>query len=238
MTFSNTEFYFSDPKNISGNIIKVFNEEVKHIVKVMRHSIGDKIYITDGKGNIFNAELINVEKKVLLLKILTRYQQKNLFGNISFFIPILKASDRFEFALEKCVELGITNFKIFSAEKSNIRGIKLDRWNKILISAMKQSLHSFQPKIEFVELEKLNNNSKHNLVFEQNVDISFKTFLSDNKIKITDKINLFFGPESGLVQKDIDKINNPIFLKLTENRLRSETAIVTAASVISTLLLN
>ncbi len=235
MIFSNTEFYFTDPKNISENFIKIYNEEANHIVKVMRHSIDDNIYVTDGKGNVYDSRIIGIEKKAISLKIFKKFNQKNHFENISFFIPILKSSNRFEFALEKCVELGITNFKIYPAEKSQTRGIKLDRWTKILISAMKQSLHSFQPKIEFVELDKLNFQSQKNWIFEQNSKIGFNTFLSNNKINITDKINLFFGPESGLVQKDIDKISDPVFLKLNSNRLRSETAIITAASILSSI---
>ena len=70
--------------------------------------------------------------------------------NIFFCIPKLKYSDRFEFALEKCTELGITNFIIFDSERSIHKSDKKERWEKIVLSAMKQSLRSYLPNITVI----------------------------------------------------------------------------------------
>ena len=77
-----------------------------------------------------------------------------------------------------------------------------------------------------------------NLIFDQNAALSFSEFLIElnKKENTSDKINLFFGPEAGLTKSDIDKIANPIFVKMNDNRLRSETAIITAASLITNML--
>jgi len=237
MIFTNTEFYYSSPTNISNGIILIEQDEAKHISQVMRNKINDTINVTDGIGNIYKSTIIEIDKNKVELQIVQKYSVKNGLENISFFVPILKSSERFEFVLEKCVELGITNFKIFSADKSYKRGVKLERWNKILLSSMKQSLQSFIPKIEYVELSDTKIKNDVNLIFDQEADYKFSDFLlSDEflKISLQNKINCFFGPEAGLTEKDKNKINNPFTLRLTNNRLRAETAIMATASIIST----
>ena len=149
--------------------------------------------------------------------------------------------ERFEFAIEKCTELGITNFKIYSADKSHKRGIKLERWRKILLSAMKQSLRRYIPKIEYVELCKENIKDDLNLIFDQEADTKFCEFLVSEKHfsnSTNKRINYFFGPEAGMTEFDKSKIINPLLLRLTDNRLRAETAIISAASLISNFLTN
>ncbi len=95
------------------------------------------------------------------------------FPNITIFIPILKSSDRMETALEKCVELGFTNFVIFSAEKSPKKGIKLNRLDKIALAAMKQSLQSNKPKIVCPELDEFfKQKNVQNIMFDQLADKS------------------------------------------------------------------
>lgn len=113
-----------------------------------------------------------------------------------FYIPILKSTERFEFALEKCVELGIINFKIFSSVKSHKRGIKIDRW-KNFISAMKQSLQSHLPKMEFVKIISKDLENSVNIIFDQNAEYKFTSYLNnykneENRNKI---INLFLDPK-------------------------------------------
>ncbi|MBK8946576.1 MAG: 16S rRNA (uracil(1498)-N(3))-methyltransferase [Ignavibacteriae bacterium] len=238
MNFSNTEFYYTDPQNIIEDRILILEEEAKHIASVMRYKIGDEILVTDGIGNLFKSQIDVIKKNEIHLTVLNRNTITKFFSNFTFYIPILKFSDRFEFSLEKCVELGIKNFKIFSAEKSQTRGIKIERWKNVLISAMKQSLQTHLPTIEFIELKYQEISSDLNLVFEQNAEIDFVYFLSnsENSQNLKRKLNLFFGPEAGLTKADIDKIPNPVFVNMNKNRLRSETAVISAASILTNIL--
>ncbi|MBI1933930.1 MAG: 16S rRNA (uracil(1498)-N(3))-methyltransferase [Ignavibacteriales bacterium] len=238
MTFSDTEFYYSSFQINSNEQIKIIGEEAKHISAVMRHKVDDEIYVTNGNGKVFKCRITSINKNEILLKLIDNYTLQNKFSSITFYIPILKFADRFEFALEKSAELGIKNYKIFSADKSHNRGVKIDRWQNILISAMKQSLQSFIPKVEFIELKNQNIDNDRNIIFEQKADLSFSNFLLELKGKLSksENINLFFGPEAGLIKSDIDKIANPVFVKMNDNRLRSETAIITAASLITNIL--
>ena len=146
---SNIELYYS-PEGIINNKILIEGEDFNHIIKVMRHSEQDIIYITDGHGNIYESLLNKINQYSLSAEPVKSYYYENVKQNIFFCIPKLRNSDRFEFALEKCVELGITNFIIFESKRTISKGDKTDRWNKILISAMKQSLRSYLPGIKVV----------------------------------------------------------------------------------------
>lgn len=235
MIYSNTEFYYANPNRINDSTIYLEREEAKHLIQVMRHSFGDVVYVTDGIGNVYESKIVSLSKSDVSLEILKVRQNEQRFPNTTLFIPILKASDRFEFALEKCVELGITSFVIFSAEKSYKRGVKLERWEKITLAAMKQSLQTFIPRLEFRESLQIDNtDNTRNFVFDQLAEKRFSHIESSlDKDLLT---NLIFGPEAGLTQNEIDNIPNSDLVFLTKNRLRAETAVISAASLLGALI--
>jgi 16S rRNA (uracil1498-N3)-methyltransferase len=234
MIYSNTEFYYAIPDQIDDSNIILINEEAKHLHQVMRRTVGDIVYVTDGMGHIYESIISLISKSNVILKIQSKQTQNNKLQHIPFCIPILKSSDRFEFALEKCGELGITNFIIYSAKKSYKRGVKLERWEKILIAAMKQSLQSFKPNITFMDkLTFSKSGNTLNIIFDQLAEKSFSDILTDNEK--SKNINFIFGPEGGLTQNEIVSFDNSKLLKLTDNRLRAETAVISAASLLSTI---
>jgi 16S rRNA (uracil1498-N3)-methyltransferase len=226
--FSNIELYYS-PDGIINNEILIEGEDFNHIIKVMRHSERDILYITDGKGNIYESQINNIKKGSLSAESLKSYHYENVKNNSFFCIPKLKNSDRFEFALEKCVELGVTNFIIFESKRTISSGERTQRWNKILISAMKQSLRCYLPEIKIVKsVKEIFSLKGEKIVFEQN---------SSNKISrliIIPDINYYFifGPEGGLDKDELKLFNPENIYNLAENRLRTETAIIKAASLL------
>lgn len=232
MLYSNTEFYYAHPENISTEEVVLGKEEAKHVTQVMRHSQGEIIKIADGNGNIYSCELLRADKKSAILKIIKKDSKKEIYPNITVYIPILKSSDRLEFALEKCVELGITNFVIYSSEKSYKRGIKLERINKILLSAMKQSLNAVMPKIEILnELKSEISKLKNCVLFDQQAELHFSQFLSSKSYN--DELNLFIGPEGGFSDNEMNLMGEYQKVYISTNRLRTETAVVAAASFLS-----
>ena len=229
---SEIELYYSS--DVVDNYIQMSEEESKHILKVMRHSIGDEIYITDGKGSIFKASIIEACSTIITLRIIERKKNLNLFKNIYFCFPRLKKNDRFEFALEKCIELGITNFIIFNSDRTIAKGEKLGRWNKIALAAMKQALRSYKPNIKYVDsVNGLNELSGVKLIFDQNSESNLKDYISDELKAADENVFFIFGPEGSLTQDEIESITNSKNVQLTKNRLRTETAVVTAASLLS-----
>jgi len=227
---SDIELYFSTSFSEDNKSIIVLGEEARHISKVMRHQIGEMIYITNGKGSVYNVEISEIGKDYVAANIKNEIKYVNRFANIFVCIPIIKNFDRLEFAIEKSVELGITNLIFYKAERSFPKNPKLIRWQKIADAAMKQSLQSFKPNLKYIE--KLYEFAGKNIViFDQNS----KNKLSGWEIKSIDTY-FIFGPEGGFTEKEFKQFGNATKLRLTGNRLRSETAVVTFASQLALIL--
>ena len=225
---SNIELYYSPSGLIKKEII-IDGEDFNHIIKVMRHAVQDIVHITDGKGSIYQSQIINIHKESITAKPVKVFHFEDTKKNLFFCIPKLKNPDRFEFALEKCVELGITRFIIFESKRSVSKSERTERWNKILISAMKQSLRCYLPEIKAVNsLKEIFLNQGEKLVFEQNSP----NLIRNLKIIPEEKYYFIFGPEGGLDNDELNMFNPANIFNLAENRLRSETAIIKAASLI------
>ena len=230
---SNIELYFTDTDQISGDNLLLSGDEFQHAVKVMRRKSDELIYTTDGQGNFFTSRVVEIKKDGLQASIIERKIFKNYFDNIFFVIPKLKSHDRFEFALEKCVECGITNLIIFNAERSISKINKINRWKKICLSAMKQSIRFFLPKIKLIDsVKEIADINETKFVFEQRTDKKFKRFtINENK-----KYYFIFGPEGGLTENELNFFEVENLYNLSDHRLRTETAIVKCAGIVSDLL--
>ena len=240
---SEVELYYTN-KLIVGNHIPIENEECHHISNVMRHNVGDSIYVTDGFGTIYKSSISSIEKKKVVADIIESTKYENKLAGIWFCIPRLKSADRFEYALEKAVELGITNFIVFDSTRTVAKGEKIERWEKILIAAMKQSLRAWLPKVSYVKnISEIFKLAGTKILFDQNANQTLNSFLPiiNSKFAISNYF-FIFGPEGGFTEDELGLSteggmeNSELRIRLTENRLRSETAIVTAASLLSTTL--
>ena len=226
---SNIELYYSSPENFAGKSVILRGDDFHHITRVMRHTEGDEIYVTNGLGVIYRGKLTTIAKTEAISSIESEYKYENKFANITFCLPKLKSSDRFEFALEKAIELGVVNFMVFSSARTVTRGTKLERWNKIAIAAMKQSLRSYLPVLtEIKSIAQLPGKDCEIIVFEQNSNQK----LDQLKIDGTKNYYFVFGPEGGLSEDELKLFPGKQIYNLAENRLRSETAIVKCASLL------
>lgn len=226
---SNIELYFCSSLTKDEKSFQIVDEEYHHAIKVMRNKVGDKLFATDGKGKIYEGFISAIEKRRLCVDVSKFYTYKNKLNHFTFCIPNLKNPDRLKFALEKCTELGITNFILFNSERSVSKGFNAERINKILLSAMKQSLQSYLPKVEFFNsVMQFSDLKVEKVLFDQN---SINKF-ADQKFENEKRYYLIFGPEGGFSENEINDIKPAITLKLAENRLRSETAIIKAASLL------
>lgn len=233
---SNVELYFvprSKTNDLGSDCIETITlsgDEFNHVVRVMRHDTGDELFVTDGEGNIFKCRISSIGKSSLELTKEETMRYTDKYANITFCLPKLKSPDRFEFALEKCVELGVTNFIVYDADKSVSKGDKNDRWNKILISAMKQSLRSYLPAISSVKnLEKISLLEGEKIIFDQEAELKFTDFQTD----LQKKYFFIFGPEGGFSSRELLALKSAMKFSLTPNRLRAETAVISAASILA-----
>ena len=224
---SNIELYYTSPSLIYKNEIILNEEEFHHSVNVMRNTIGAKLFITDGEGNLFESEISSVKKYELTAIIKKRTKFKNRWKDIWFCIPNLKNPDRLKFAFEKCVELGTTNFILFSSKNCISKNLKPEKFQKTTLAAMKQSLRSFLPKIKSATFNEIIEMQGTKILFDQNEKQVF-----NGKLNFVEPVYFLFGPEGGFDKDEIEAVELKNRFSLASNRLRSETAIIKCASLL------
>lgn len=227
LILSNIELYFSNSFNNESKIFTIDAEEANHIANVMRHRVGDKIYLTNGFGEIFLCEIVNLQNKKISATVVEKYSFTQKFPNITLCVPILRNVERFEFALEKSVELGLTQLILFRSKYSVLKNFNKKRIEKIVTSAMKQSLQCWFPKIIYLEsVFEIAKQKGEKIIFDQ----SGKEYFSPEQVKNDLNYLFIFGPEGGLSTDEINSLNSKLIYKLSDNRLRTETAIIKAIS--------
>ena len=229
-------FYNSEIKN--GDSTFFFDkEESKHIVKVLRKKESDKIFITNGLGYLFESEIILASEKKCEVKIIKKtFQQPDTFYTHIAVAPT-KMNDRLEWFLEKATEIGIHEITPIICDHSERKVYKIDRAEKIIQAAMKQSLHYYLPKIN--EPISLSHFVKSNIDGQKFIahceETDKKSF--QKEIAKNEKVTILIGPEGDFSTKEINLAiaNQFIPVTLGNTRLRTETAALVACHTIALL---
>ena len=224
-------FYLENPKDE----IILSAEESKHATKVLRKQEGDILNFTDGKGYFYKAEITVAETRKCRLKVVSTEQKpKQHKYHLHIAIAPTKNMDRFEWFLEKATEIGIDEITPIICSRSERKVIKTERCNRILLSAMKQSLKFHVPKLN--EAISLNDFIKQDYGGTKYIahceDVEKKELKTVNK---TEKTLILIGPEGDFTQKEIDLVLQNKFkeVSLGTSRLRTETAGIVAAHTIN-----
>ena len=210
-------------------------EESKHIVKVLRMKEGDGFCVTDGNGSLYDAELIDAHPKRAMANLSNQregYDIRNF--KVSIAIAPTKLNERTEWFLEKATEIGIDEVKLFSSYHSERRVANVDRFKKIVVSAMKQSVKSKMPIVEeMVSFDKLVKQHYEGQKFIAWIDDNVKEQLCD-LYKKGENALVLIGPEGDFSKEEVAlaKENGFVPVSLGEARLRTETAAVVACHTI------
>lgn len=227
---SNIDLFFAPNGKIIENKILLEKDEARHLITVMRAHIGSDVFVTDGGGNLFKTKIISIDKNEVRLTIEEKKNFKNEYENIFFCIPHLKKQDRLEFLIEKLIEFGTSQIIIFNSDNTMKREFKIERNERLIIPAMKQSLHLHKTKIQYSSLNKIIEHKGEKIVFAQDAQ---QAFLNYDFEKISRGTKYFIvGPEGDFSQQEKNKFAEDEKYFLTKSRLRSETAAVAAASII------
>ena len=113
--------------------------ESKHLVRVLRAQVGDEVGLVDGKGNRYRGNLTQVDKRACLLETSLVESQPEPTHSLTLVIAPTKSTDRFEWLLEKAMEYGVRRVQPIWTARSERKKEKTDRWEKILVNALKQS---------------------------------------------------------------------------------------------------
>ncbi len=229
------QLFFNPDVNENTSQITFDREESKHIVKVLRKSVGDDLLITNGKGWFFIAEITLADIKNCIATITSKTFKPERKYNVHIAVAPTKMNDRYEWFLEKATEIGIDTITPIICDHSERKVIKIDRFEKILQSAMKQSLHYYMPKlnnaISFKEFVKQEFTGQKFIAHCEETDKkSFKKELQPNE-----DVLILIGPEGDFSVKEIKQALQNGFIPVTlgETRLRTETAAIVACHSIA-----
>ena len=225
-------FYEKNIHNINASFI-LSEETSKHCIQVLRMKKGERLQLTDGKGNAFIASIAIEDKKACEVKIQEKKYHLPHSRKISIGISLLKNSNRFEWFLEKATEIGISEIIPLICKRTERQHFRFDRMNTILISAMLQSQQTWLPQLfEPTDIQSIISQSTYQKkIIAHCENVAKKNITS---LIIENNVQILIGPEGDFtndeIQSAIENQYQPVSLGKT--RLRSETAGVVAASLL------
>jgi 16S rRNA (uracil1498-N3)-methyltransferase len=227
------EYYYSNPDNIDNEkgVITLDGFVYSHLVNVLRRKKGDNLVITDGLRNIYYSTIVKINKETIICnfnKIDFNLHEPELY--VILFTAPLRNSDRFEFLVEKAVEIGVSEiYPVFTkntVKKGNMSDTYFRRLDKIIIGAMGQSQRCFKPllhrNIQFQDIFEINKDIDNKFFFYEFAQLSEQAFnISNNK-----QVSMLIGPEGGFTPDETRLLikNNWRTRSLGPRKLRSETA--------------
>jgi 16S rRNA (uracil1498-N3)-methyltransferase len=205
-------------------------EESKHIIKVMRKNAGDSLFVTNGLGFLFKTEITLASDSKCVVKIVSFEQSEKPKYHLHLAVAPTKMNDRYEWFLEKATEMGISEITPLICDHSERKIIKTERFDKIIQSAMKQSVQYYLPKLnEPVTFKNFIKTSNRGLLFIAHCEETDKKLLK-NAVKPNEDITMLIGPEGDFSTSEIKLAleNGYIPVSLGHTRLRTETAAIVA----------
>ena len=231
---SNIRLFFSG--SLSLNLIAELDKSQSHYVnKVMRVKKNETFSLFNGSGE-WEAKIKEISKGIVGFIITKQLRQKENTKEVWLAFSPIK-SNYFNFMIQKATELGVTKFVPIITERTIVRKINYERVEKIIIEASEQSNRLVVPKIEKTQNLNLfleNNNNKINIIFG---DLNTENQNLDPKIKKENKpICIIIGPEGDFTESEREQILNfkdVQSLKINNNILRTETAAISAISIVN-----
>ena len=227
-------FYINEYKTSQKEIV-LDEDTSRHVVQVLRMKEGEKLNLTDGKGNLITAEIADAHKKHCSVKIIdTRFTAQDS-RKVTIAISLLKNTSRFEWFLEKATEIGVSEIIPLICERTEKQKFRYDRMKGICISAMLQSQQTWLPVLHepklfnHLAIEQLDDQQKFIAHCEEaSIKKQLSTFQPFNHSTI------LIGPEGDFSKEEIEFALQKSFIpvSLGETRLRTETAGIVAATLL------
>ena len=222
-------FFYINEYITSQEEIVLDEETSRHVVQVLRMKEGEKLNLTDGRGNLITAEVVDAHKKHCSVKITGSKLTTHDSRKVAIAISLLKNTSRFEWFLEKAIEIGVSEIIPLICERTEKQKFRYDRMKGICISAMLQSQQCWLPildePVKYTEYIKSIKDKAGLTKFiahceEQGQKNSLSTF------QLLNHSTTLIGPEGDFTEEEIQLASEKQFetLSLGESRLRTETA--------------
>ena len=226
-------FYTPD---MNGKFYTLEESESKHCVKVLRKSLGDRLILVDGVGGWYEAAITDPNPKRCAVEVI---QEVKNFEKRSYSLHLAVAPtkniDRFEWMIEKATEIGVDEITPLLCEHSERKQVNNERLHKVMISAMKQSLKAYLPRLNnLTNFETFSSSSFDAKKFIAHCEEGYKKHLF-TQIKTHEKVVVMVGPEGDFSTSEIKKAIDGGFgeVSLGKSRLRTETAGVVVCEVVN-----
>ena len=230
------QLYYIDPvaTPVPGQI-NLGSEESFHCIKVLRMRTGDTLHVTDGAGNLYEGQIMAPDTKscpVVLTSVIPEFGKRPFRLHLA--VAPTKNIARFEWFLEKATEIGIDEITPLICEHSERVQIRIDRLQKIILSAVKQSIKTYLPVLhepmKFEDFITMNRTASRFVAYvEEHQTIHLKNAY------LKGDCTVLIGPEGDFSRKEMDSAIqlgfNPV--SLGPSRLRTETAAIVACHIIN-----
>ncbi|MBP5380178.1 MAG: 16S rRNA (uracil(1498)-N(3))-methyltransferase [Bacteroidaceae bacterium] len=222
------ERYFYQPDIAQGELTK---EDTQHAVRVLRMGAGDELYLMDGKGAFYRAEITAASNHRCAYRVLeTLPQEKTWKGHLHIAMAPTKLNDRTEWMVEKATEIGIDEFSFLDCQFSERRTLKVERLEKIVVSAMKQSRKAWKPVVnEMQDFKSFVKAERSGAKFICHCyECGEKPYLLD--VLPEGDATVLIGPEGdfSIDEVHLAEANGYVSVSLGKSRLRTETAALVA----------
>lgn len=211
-------------------------EEAQHCIRVLRLTTGDQITLTDGKGNFYQAEIsAATNKRCLITMKETTFQPPLWPGHLHIAMAPTKNMDRNEWFAEKATEIGFDELTFLNCRYSERKVIKTERIEKILVSAIKQSLKARLPKLnEMTDFDAFISQDFKGQKFIAHCYEGNKPLLKEVLKKGEDALVLI-GPEGDFSEQEVKQAVGKGFMPISlgRSRLRTETAALVACHTLN-----
>ncbi|MFT3845357.1 MAG: RsmE family RNA methyltransferase [Lacibacter sp.] len=232
-------FFYIDAYDGSSMLLTLNEETSKHVVQVLRMQRAEELNLTDGKGTLLNAFIVEAHKKNCVVKINTVTKTDEPERKICIAVSLVKNASRFEWFLEKATEIGVSEIVPLVSERTERQHFRYDRMKGIVISAMLQSQQIWLPVLhEPVSFSSYIEQTKEKAQLAKLIahcEEGTKKSLRDVDLRPFNEISILIGPEGDFSPAEIELALQNKFqpVALGETRLRTETAAVVAATLLA-----
>lgn len=212
----------------------------KHVIQVLRMQLSQQLQLTDGKGNLFVAAIVDDNRKRCAVQILSVTYHPRPSRNTVIAISPVKNNSRFEWFVEKATEIAVTGIVPLLCERTEKTQFKWERLKNIVVSAMLQSQQVWLPRLhEAVKFETYVQSLKNEAGIEKYIahceDENHKNSLRSHAANTATKQVILIGPEGDFTKSEIGSAIAAGFVAVTlgDTRLRTETAGIVAATILT-----
>lgn len=219
-------------KDINKDTIVLRDEEFTHCIKSLRKRIGDRIIVTNGAGMEYMTEVQSIEKRSCDLNILELIEHAPPQSELVLAVAPTKNMSRYEWFVEKAVEIGVTRVVPIICKNSERKRVRLDRLKKIALSAMKQSKRWYLTQVdEAISIGDFIKSNDDNAKFVAH--FSPEAGHLKDLIKAESNCTVLIGPEGDFANSELEWLEKSGYTSaiLSNSRLRTETAAIVACNI-------